>query len=147
MKITQLSIELFIVPVRKVISLFYVYLKIQLSDTNEKGVKLDECIYTEDNMNMIDKGLARLFESNLCKTEQFYQRNIINSTDSPLAQIIVVGLLRTMLTTCATNNKYNPQSSKPFSNFEVSYASYFIEGIDLNREWECSGKMTNIFKK
>ncbi|KAL4452925.1 hypothetical protein ABPG74_002490 [Tetrahymena malaccensis] len=122
MKMIQLSVELFLIPIKKIISLFYLYLTIYLQDTNDSGTKLDDNYYTEDNMNQIEKGPPRLFIQKPTKIEQFYQRNVINQADIALAQIIVVGLLRTMLTTCATNNKYNPNN----------------KGIDLNREWESS---------
>ncbi|EGR28632.1 hypothetical protein IMG5_171430 [Ichthyophthirius multifiliis] len=102
----------------------------EMNDIQNTQIKLEDNIFIEDNVRKIDKGLARLLIKNPCKTELFYQRNIVNSTDSPLAQIIVVGMLRTLLTTCATNNKYNPKQQKLFK--------YIKEGIDLNREWECS---------
>ena len=62
---------------------------------------------------------------------------MINTNESPLAQVIVVGLLRTLLTTCASNNLYSANS----------------KGVDLNRDWECSierfaledqGKLQNL---
>lgn len=49
---------------------------------DEKGTKLDDNIFTEDSMNQVNKGLARLLMANPSNTEKFYQRNIVNQTDS-----------------------------------------------------------------
>lgn len=51
---------------KKVITLFYLYLHIQLNQDiipqTHKVKNPEDTIFTEDNMNLIDKGLARLFE-------------------------------------------------------------------------------------
>jgi hypothetical protein len=79
-------------------------------------------VYTEKHLDDIERGQARLLQPNASRAEKFYRRHILNTADSPIAQVIVVGLLRSLLTTCSTNNLYTSTS----------------RGVDINREWEVS---------
>ncbi|KRW99807.1 hypothetical protein PPERSA_07884 [Pseudocohnilembus persalinus] len=143
----QLSLELFVTPIKKIMILMNFYLqylltydedkqalnKEKIAKMNKKQENKDKNIlekkeginlFTEENLDAIRKGTPRYFlkdeQSN--RAEQFYKKHILNQKDSPLAQIITVGLLRTLLTTCATNNRYQPET----------------KGVNLNREWESS---------
>jgi hypothetical protein len=48
--------------------------------------------------------------------EKFYHRHIIQTKENPIPQILIVGILRILLTTCPTANRASG-------------------GIDLQREW------------
>lgn len=54
--------------------------------------------------------------------EQFYRRHIIQTHDNPIPQILIVGILRILLTTCPTANRTSG-------------------GIDLQREWVSSVRL------
>lgn len=76
---------------------------------------------------MVDKDEPARFTLKLSETntvEQFYKRHM--SSDNPIPQVIVVGILRVLLTTC-------PNAAR---NSGISLFSHFnIGGIDLHSEW------------
>ena len=54
--------------------------------------------------------------------ELFYRRHIIQTTENPIPQILIVGVLRILLTTCPTANRTSGS-------------------IDLQREWASSVRL------
>jgi hypothetical protein len=46
-----------LVPIKKILALFYIYLSIETSEDNQKNEsKFEETIFLEDNIRKIDKG-------------------------------------------------------------------------------------------
>lgn len=61
---------------------------------------------------------------------EFKERMILNTQDSPLAQAIVVAPFRALLSSCAPISKQNNNQ----------------QGVDINREWESSCKLSRFFQ-
>ena len=131
MKAVRISLELAIVPIRKFLIIFYIYLRLlfgnepheQIIDEKEKHRLSSERIQKNKHLLYLLEYADIFVASDLTprfniKTknpvELFYKRHM--STDQPIPQVIVVGILRVLLTTCP-NNQRN------------------AGGIDLHAEW------------
>lgn len=137
MKAVKISIELPIVPIRKFLILFYVYLRLLFNDKPREPVGLEAELVVKDIQAQMPFPKANPLHGNVylkesierylgadaqprftLKTdhpvELFYKRYMTN--DQPIPQIIVVGILRVLLTTCPNNAKS-------------------AGGIDLHSEW------------
>ena len=133
MRAVKISLELAIVPIRKFLIIFFIYMRLLFGkDAREpiKETKLNKHVPRESENIKKNKHLLYLKEYQEVflsqdlnpryniKTdhpvEQFYKRHMNN--DQPIPQVIVVGILRVLLTTCP-NNQRN------------------AGGIDLHAEW------------
>ena len=124
------SLQVPFIPVKKCIFLFGYYLRVLFEDDpNKNESKLpsyekDMKFITENSVNQMMKAQVRTSLNLKNKVEKFYvinnqlnlykffnfkEKHIKNVQDSPLAQIITVGILRALLATCATNTKSNNQ--------------------------------------
>ena len=133
MKAVKISLELAIVPIRKFLIIFFIYIRllfgkdvrpaIKETKPNKPAARESETLKKHKHLLYL-KEYQELFLSpevtprfNL-KTdhpvELFYKRHMNN--DQPIPQVIVVGILRVLLTTCP-NNQRN------------------AGGIDLHAEW------------
>ena len=133
MKAVRISLELAIVPIRKFLIIFYIYMRLLFGfETRPPVVDPKNRTYHESENIKNNKHLMYLKEYidvflngenltprfNLRTThavESFYKRHM--TTDQPIPQVIVVGILRVLLTTCPNNQKNNGG------------------GIELNAEW------------
>jgi len=133
MKAVRISLELAIVPIRKFLIIFYIYIRLLFGREGfgAKPIPADkdtpEYHSAYKNLNYLkdyeDKFLAnegdpsyvpRFKMESESPVEQFYKRHM--TTDNPIPQVIVVGVLRVLLTTCPNNAKN-------------------AGGIDLHSEW------------
>lgn len=136
-KAVKISIELAIVPIRKLLIIFFIYLRLLFTDRTRDPVGLENDQIVQDIQAKMPYGKPTSMKDNPylkenserylsadaklrfhLKTdhpvEQFYKRYMTN--DQPIPQIIVVGILRVLLTTCPNNAKN-------------------AGGIDLHSEW------------
>lgn len=133
MKAVRISLELAIVPIRKFLIVFYVYMRLLFgkqcrpSVIDPKAAPYYESENIRKNKHFLYlKEYIEVFltsESNAPPrfnlrtthpVESFYKRHM--TTDQPIPQVIVVGILRVLLTTCPNNQKNSG-------------------GIDLHAEW------------
>ena len=115
----KLSLDLSIVPIKKCLIIFHLYLaslfgNIKPLDADKKYIRLTKGLRKE-----LEKH-EKLGDPN--PVEQFYKRHIIQTNENPIPQILIVGILRILLTTCPT-------------------ATRTSGGIDLHREWVSSVKL------
>lgn len=118
----KLSLDLSIIPIKKCLMIFHTYMVCLFgistgSITDDKIIKLTKSLKKE--LEKHDK----LGDKN--PVEEFYRRHIIQTKENPIPQILIVGILRILLTTCPTANRTSG-------------------GIDLHREWSSSLKL--LFK-
>ena len=132
MKAVRISLELAIVPIRKFLIVFYVYMRLLFGRETRPAVidpkagpyhesenvrKNKHFLYLVEYikifLNMDDK-TPRFHLRTTHPVESFYKRHM--TTDQPIPQVIVVGILRVLLTTCPNNQKNSG-------------------GIDLHSEW------------
>ena len=132
MKAVRISLELAIVPIRKFLIIFYVYMRLLFGRETRPPVKDPKAGPTFESENVRkNKHLLYLKEyidvfinqenqtprfhlRTTHPVESFYKRHM--TTDQPIPQVIVVGILRVLLTTCPNNQKN-------------------AGGIDLHAEW------------
>lgn len=116
-------------PIRKFLIIFYIYLRYLFGRNPQQGdVKSAGCgefkdlkylkVYAESLIT--DEEPARFLTSSAHPVEMFYKRNM--SVDHPIPQVIVVGILRVLLTTCPNNPNTQKQGSSQ-------------GGVDLHSEW------------
>ena len=109
------SLEVAVVPIRKVLILFTLYLRMLFGDmpaeTRQewRGLK-----YGKELAALVEKEEPRFQLKDVGEVEKFYKRHM--SSDNPIPQILVVGILRVLLTTCPN-------------------AARNTGGIDLHAEW------------
>lgn len=119
------------VPVRKFLILFQIYLRFLFGREAKEGdiktfgrQKFHNFKYTRDLAQKLitesETETARYLQKTEHPVELFYRRNM--SADHPIPQVIVVGTLRVLLTTCPNNN--TQQKSNQAGG-----------GIDLHCEW------------
>lgn len=132
MKAVRISLELAIVPIRKFLIIFFVYMRLLFGRETRPQVKDPKAGPTLESEN-IKKNKHLLYLKEYIDTflstenttarfnlrtnhpvETFYKRHM--TTDQPIPQVIVVGILRVLLTTCPNNQKNSG-------------------GIDLHAEW------------
>eukprot|EP01017_Pseudomicrothorax_dubius_P042582 TRINITY_DN6976_c0_g1_i9.p1 TRINITY_DN6976_c0_g1~~TRINITY_DN6976_c0_g1_i9.p1 ORF type:complete len:350 (+),score=58.50 TRINITY_DN6976_c0_g1_i9:76-1125(+) len=128
MKFISMSIEMNYVPLKKVVGIFWLYLN-ELCQI-DKSTRSDVKELTENYLTDIFKGKPRYLVAGNSDTEKFYQR-VVMPNENPLAQVIVVGLLRGLLTTC--NSPWGKQSTGHKDQ----------SGVDIHFEW----KLPYITKK
>lgn len=137
MRAVKISIELAIVPIRKFLIIFYIYLRLLFTDKIHPPVGLENDQIVQDIQAKMPYPKANPLKNNIYvkessdrflsaetparfhlqtdhPVENFYRRYMSN--DQPIPQIIVVGILRVLLTTCPNNAKN-------------------AGGIDLHSEW------------
>lgn len=126
------------VPIRKFLILFQIYLRylfgkeVVLGDIKSYGCqKFKNLKYLKDQaekMNSEDEP-ARFYKKSNHPVELFYKRNMSN--DHPIPQVIVVGILRVLLTTCPNNNTQKSGGG----------------GIDLHCEWTSCIELLNAHRE
>ena len=132
MKAVRISLELAIVPIRKFLIIFYVYMRLLFGRLARPSVddpksgpyhesenirKNKHFLYLKEYIEVFLSSDYQTPRFNLRTThpvETFYKRHM--TTDQPIPQVIVVGILRVLLTTCPNNQKNSG-------------------GIDLHAEW------------
>ena len=119
------SLEIHSVPVRKFLILFQIYLRYLFGKTPVKGsiasagcrpFKNFQYLQEYTETLMAESESPRFHQKSSHPVELFYKRNM--SADHPIPQVIVVGILRVLLTTCP-NAKSGAGSG----------------GVDLHSEW------------
>eukprot|EP00347_Sterkiella_histriomuscorum_P005678 403355681 len=113
-KSIKYSLEIPVIPIRKFLILFYLYLRILFGDVPQTKEEHKDLKYMKELQNLIEKEDPRYHMKNVSNVEGFYKRHM--NSDSPIPQIIVVGILRVLLTTCPN-------------------AARNTGGIDLHSEW------------
>lgn len=153
MRAVKISIELAIVPIRKFLIIFYIYLRLLFTDKCHPPVGLENEDMIQDIQAKMPFQKSNPLKGNIYlkdssdrylsaetpprfhlqtdhPVENFYRRYMSN--DQPIPQIIVVGILRVLLTTCPNNAKN-------------------AGGIDLHSEWSsCINLLTEnkaLFKE
>ena len=133
MRAVKISLELAIVPIRKFLIIFFIYIRLLFGknviapvnetkpnkltrEESESIKKFKHLLYLKEYQDVfLSSDVTPRFN---LKTnhpvELFYKRHMNN--DQPIPQVIVVGILRVLLTTCP-NNQRN------------------AGGIDLHAEW------------
>jgi hypothetical protein len=117
-KSIKLSLEMAVIPIRKFLIIFYLFLRLMFGPTASTHSEWKDMKYSKDMLiNLVEKDETPRFnyknkDSN--PVELFYKRHM--SSDNPIPQIIVVGILRVLLTTC-------PNAVRNSG------------GIDLHHEW------------
>ena len=120
MKAVRISLELAIVPIRKILIIFYVYMRLLFGRETRPAVsdpkagpthesenirKNKHYLYLKEYMDVFLNGEAQQTPRFNLRTvhpvENFYKRHMTN--DQPIPQVIVVGILRVLLTTCPNN--------------------------------------------
>ena len=133
MKAVKVSLELAIVPIRKFLIIFFIYIRLLFGknvrppvketktnkpETRESDTvkKYKHLLYLKEYQELFlgSDVTARFNLKTDHPVELFYKRHMNN--DQPIPQVIVVGILRVLLTTCP-NNQRN------------------AGGIDLHAEW------------
>lgn len=124
MLMVQTSLEVAFIPIRKVVVMFYLILQSKFGGekhiTEAEVEDLKNNIIFESMLQAETSGTPRLLIKKPNPVEAFYRRH--NIGDCTLAQFIVVGLLRALLTVCSPNKS---SSSGP-------------SGVDACREWKTS---------
>lgn len=133
MKAVRISLELAIVPIRKFLIVFFIYMRLLFGYDTRPPVVDPKCqayyesesikknkhlLYLKEYIDVFLNGANTTPRFNLRTkhpVESFYKRHM--TTDQPIPQVIVVGILRVLLTTCPNNQKNNGG------------------GIELNAEW------------
>ena len=119
----QISLELAIVPIRKFLIIFYIYLRMLFGSTvvpgPDRGYEKKDFKNLQYNKDLYARFLAESYPGRYnLKTdhpvEKFYKRHM--NQEMLIPQVIVVGILRVLLTTCPNNARNSG-------------------GIDLNSEW------------
>ena len=164
MKAVKISLELAIVPIRKFLIIFFIYMRLlfgqevfskthpdakenldkdtqQKKEVDEKGgsiLYMKE--YAEKYLIGDDKDPARFVMRSENPVEHFYKRHM--SLDHPIPQVIVVGILRVLLTTCPNNAK---NAGGIDLHSEWSSCLYFlVANKGLFKEWDFK---TPVFEK
>ena len=119
MKAVRISLELAIVPIRKFLIVFYVYMRLLFGrlarppvvdpkagpyHESENIRKNKHFLYLKEYIEVFLSPENQTPRFNLRTThpvETFYKRHM--TTDQPIPQVIVVGILRVLLTTCPNN--------------------------------------------
>lgn len=109
LKAIQQSLDTTFVPVRKIILIFHIYLRLLFGEKKETQEHKD--FYS--NLRYISKLIDyrnfekvprfQLKESEVSKVELFYKRNM--NKKHPIPHTIVVGILRVLLSTCPNAKK------------------------------------------
>lgn len=135
MKAIKDSLDLQMVPIRKFLILFQIYLRCLFGKEVKQGdIKSYGCQHFKNLKHLkeqADKLVSedeppRFYQKSNSPVEQFYKRNM--SSDHPIPQVIVVGILRVLLTTCPNNNTQKPGNGG---------------GIDLHCEWTSCIELLN----
>lgn len=137
MKAIKYSLDLQMVPIRKFLIIFQIYLRfvfgreVVQSDIKSFGREKSKNLkYTKDLAQKLvhesENETPRYMQKSEHPVELFYKRNM--SVDHPIPQVIVVGTLRVLLTTCPNNNVANKGSGG---------------GIDLHCEWSSCVELLN----
>mmetsp|Transcript_28577 Transcript_28577/g.27568 ORF Transcript_28577/g.27568 Transcript_28577/m.27568 type:complete len:237 (-) Transcript_28577:1115-1825(-) len=113
-KAIKFSLEISIVPIRKILIIFCIYMKLLFEKAPETKEEWKNLKFTRELLNLVEKESPRFNLKKTPSVEQFYKRHMSN--DNPIPQIIVVGILRVLLTTCPN-------------------AARNTGGIDLHSEW------------
>ena len=130
MKAIKYSLEISMVPIKKFIIIFQVYLLFLFGkdptpgDLKSYGAeKFTNLKYSKDlaakHLQETENEKPRALQHSNHPVELFYKRNTCIPNEHPIPQIIVVGTLRVLLTTCQNNNRSQQQGV----------------GIDLHLEW------------
>jgi len=111
MKAIKDSLDLQMVPIRKFLILYQIYLRFLFGKEPKYGdiksfgcQKFKNLKYLKDQADKLvsDEEPPRFHQKTNSPVELFYKRNM--SSDHPIPQVIVVGILRVLLTTCPNNN-------------------------------------------
>ena len=113
------------VPARKIILIFYIYIRFTFGEKRESPEHKSRFENLKYVKEQIDFHLHEKVPRHLLKSdspvEQFYKRNM--NSKHPIPNIIVVGILRVLLSTCP-NTKKNKTG-----------------GVQIHREWASSIKL------
>ncbi|CDW84661.1 UNKNOWN [Stylonychia lemnae] len=124
----KFSLEIPVVPIRKFLILFYLFLRLSfgeapgtiltmLNSLLETREEWKDLKFLKELQNLVEKEEPRFNMKVPSPVEKFYKRHM--NSDNPIPQIIVVGILRVLLTTCPN-------------------AARNTGGIDLHSEWSSS---------
>ena len=98
----KFSLEIAVVPIRKFLIIFYVFLRLLFGPTSPTKKEWKDLKFNKELLLLlVEKGESPRFHLKGAETdavELFYKRHM--SSDNPIPQIIVVGILRVLLTTC-----------------------------------------------
>ena len=105
LKAIKLSLEIPIIPIRKYLALFNFYILMLFGGKASSASKLSVSLNERTLNQLIDTESPRfnLKESESSPVEIFYKRNM--TKDNPIPQVIIVGVLRVLLTTCPNASK------------------------------------------
>ena len=102
-----MSLDTSFVAARKIILIFHIYLRYlfgKKTETAEHKKKFRNLKYMKESIDFhLNEKVPRHLLKNVSRVEEFYKRNM--NSKHPIPNVIVVGILRVLLSTCPNTKK------------------------------------------